>query len=64
MDIPRDRQIDVAGPALPGEAELLAIMEQSDRDAAAGRTVLLADVLAELDGVATRIEARLRVRRA
>jgi len=64
MDNPRDRQIDVVAPALPGETALLAVMEQSDRDVAAGRTVPLADVLAELDGVAARIEARLRARRA
>jgi hypothetical protein len=63
MDNPRDRQIDVAAPAAPGEAQLLAVMEQSDRDLASGLTVPLADVLAELDGVANRIEARLRVRR-
>jgi hypothetical protein len=64
MDNPRDRQIDVAAPALPGEAQLLAAMEQSDRDVASGRTVALADVLAELDEAANRIEARLRARRA
>ena len=39
-------------------------MEQSDRDVAAGLTVPLADVLAELESVADRIEARRRARRA
>jgi len=51
-------------PPTPSEAELLAAMEKSARDVAAGRTVPLADVLAELDEVADRIEARLRTGQA
>ncbi len=64
MDNPRDHRTDDDVPAMPGEAELLAVMEQSDRDLAAGLTVPLADVLAELDGVAREIEVRRRARRA
>jgi hypothetical protein len=45
---------------MPTEAELRAAMVASAEDVAAGRTVPLADVLAELDEVADRIEARLR----
>jgi hypothetical protein len=39
-------------------------MEQSDRDAASGQTVPLADVLAELDEVVREIEVRRQARRA
>jgi hypothetical protein len=39
-------------------------MEQSERDVAAGLTTPLADVLAELDSAADRIEARRQSRRA
>jgi hypothetical protein len=58
MDKPRDRPANYDPPGMPKEAELLAAMEESARDVAAGRTVPLADVLAELDELADRIEAR------
>jgi len=64
MDKPHDHRIDDDAPAMPGEAQLLSVMAQSDADLAAGRTVPLADVLAELDAVAQEIEARRRARRA
>ncbi len=59
---PEDDQ-DCAPPMLT-EAEVMAIMDQSDRDVAEGRTVPLADVLAELDAAAEAIEARRRQRGA
>ena len=55
-----DRQPIHDEPGMPSEAELRAVMEQSDRDVDAGLTVPLVDVLAELDGVADRIEPRRR----
>jgi hypothetical protein len=58
MDKPHDRPANYDPPGMPNEAELLAMMEESARDVAAGRTVPLADVLAELDELADRIEAR------
>jgi hypothetical protein len=61
MDNPRSRQTDDDAPAMPTEAQILAVMEQSDRDVAAGLTVPLAEVLTELDGVAKQIEVRQRV---
>lgn len=64
MDNPHDHRTDDDAPATPSEAHLLAVMEQSDRDLAAALTVPLADVLAELEGVAKEIEARRRARRA
>jgi hypothetical protein len=64
MDRPHDHIADYDVPAMPSEAELRAAMEESERDVAAGRTVPLADVLAELDDVTKRIEARRRARRA
>jgi len=64
MDKPHDHPHDYDAPPMPGEAELRAVMEQSDRDMSAGLTVPLADVLAELDGVAHQIEARRRARQA
>lgn len=51
-------------PAMPREARLRAVMEQSDLDVAAGQTVALADVLADLDAVADELEARRRAHRA
>lgn len=62
MDHPHDVQPDHDAAPMPTEAELRAAMEESARDVAAGRTVPLADVLAELDQAADRIEARLRAR--
>jgi hypothetical protein len=41
MDSPCDDRSDAPVPAMPGEAELLALMEQSDRDLAAGHTAPL-----------------------
>ena len=65
MDRSHDHQPEhEVAPAMPSEAELCTVMEQSDRDVAAGLTVPLADVLAELESVADRIEARRRARRA
>jgi len=58
MDPLHEPATDHAAPAMPGEAQLLAMMEQSDRDVAAGLTVPLADVLAELDAIAAEVEAR------
>jgi hypothetical protein len=63
MDRPHDHRTDYDAPAMPSDAELRAAMEESDRDAAAGRTVPVADFLAELDDVANRIEARRRASR-
>jgi hypothetical protein len=60
MDCPHDHRTDYDAPAVPSEAELRAAMEESDRDAEAGRSVPVADFLAELDDVASRIEARRR----
>jgi hypothetical protein len=62
MDQPHD-QHENATPPMPDETELLAVMDESDRDVASGRTVPLADVLAELDRIASETEAR-RARRA
>jgi hypothetical protein len=64
MDSPHDRHADQDASRTPSEAELRAMMEQSARDVEAGHIVPLADVLAELDGVADRIEDRRRARRA
>jgi hypothetical protein len=64
MDRPYDVPPDEDAPPMPSEAELRAAMAESVQDVAAGRTVPLADVLAELDEVADRIEARLRARQA
>ena len=63
MDSPPDRQPADATPAMPSDAELGNVMRQSERDVAAGLTVPLTDVLAELDSAADRIEARRRARR-
>ncbi|HET6238525.1 MAG TPA: hypothetical protein VFE41_26740 [Acetobacteraceae bacterium] len=64
MDHARDHRTGDDAPAAPGESQLLAIMEQSDRDLAAGQTVPLAEVLAELDDVAKEIEISRRARPA
>jgi hypothetical protein len=64
MDRPHDVPPDEDAPPMPSEADLRADMAESARDVAAGRTVPLADVLAELDEVEDRIEARLRARQA
>jgi hypothetical protein len=61
MDSSRDHRTD---PAMPDEAQLLALMDQSDQDLASGSTVPLADVLAELDDVVHEIKRRRRARRA
>jgi len=64
MDNPPDRQKGDDAPAMPEEAQLRTVMEQSDADLAVGLTVPLADVLAELNDVAQTIEVRRRARRA
>jgi hypothetical protein len=64
LDRPYEHKADRDAPATPREAHLRAAMEQSERDVAAGHTVPLADVLAELDALVDRIEARRRTRRA
>ena len=65
MGNPRDHQIvPAAPPSMPGKARLLAAMERSEREVAAGLTISLADVLAELDAVANGIEARRHARPA
>ena len=46
------------------EAELLAVMEQSDRDVASGQIVPMDEVLAELDEVIEEIDAGRRARSA
>ncbi len=62
MDDPRDHQTD--HPVMPSEAELVAIMGQSDRDVALGQMVAVTDVLAELDDVAKEIKTRHGARSA
>jgi len=57
-----DHKADRDAPATPTKAHLRAAMEPSERDVAAGRTVPMADVLAERDVVLDRIEARRRTR--
>lgn len=64
MDSPHDIHRDDDAPPTPSEAELRAVMEQSHREVAAGLTVPLAEVLAELDAAADRMEARRRARSA
>jgi len=64
MDRPYDVSPDETAPPMPSEADLRAAMAESAQDVAAGLTVPLANVLAELDEVADRIEARLRARQA
>ena len=61
MDAPHDRETGDASPSMTDEARLLALMAASERDTAAGLTVPLADVLADLDRIATEIEARHRI---
>jgi predicted transcriptional regulator len=51
-------------PPMPAEAELRAAMARSDEDVAAGRTVPLEEVLADLDASIARMEARRRARGA
>ncbi len=58
MDSPQDTPPLLDAPAMPGQAELCAVMDQSDHEVAEGLTVPLADVLAELDDAADLIEAR------
>jgi hypothetical protein len=60
MDRQHDRQSESDALDMPGEAGLRTVLDESDRDIAAGRTVALADVLAELDLVASETEARRR----
>lgn len=60
MDNPHDRPANYDAPGMPGATEFLLAMEESEQDVAAGRTVPLADVLAGLDELADRIEARPR----
>jgi hypothetical protein len=64
MNRPYDAPPDEAAPPMPTEADLRAAMAESAQDVAAGRTVPLAAVLADLDAVADRIEARTRARQA
>ena len=64
MDNSFDRSDDDPAPPAMHEATLLTTMERSDREVAGGLTVPLADVLADLDAAAERVEARLRVRAA
>jgi len=64
MDNPHDHKTGDDAPAMPDEAQLRAVMDQSDANLAGALTVPLADVLAELDGVAQQIEVRRRARRA
>lgn len=59
-----DHSLDHDSPQIPAEADLRAAMEQNGHDVAAGLTVPLADVLAELEGIESGVEARLRTRLA
>ncbi len=63
-DRPRNRRPTPDTPPTPTEAELRAAMDQSEQDVAARLTVTLAEILAELDEVADRMETRRRTRRA
>ena len=49
---------------MPTEAELLAVMEESDRDRLTSRGIPLADAVSKLDAAIERIEARIRARAA
>lgn len=53
-----------AEPPMPERAELEAAMIASEQDVAAGRTVVLEDVLRTLDETAGKIERRRTARRA
>jgi hypothetical protein len=63
MDTHRDHNAG-EDPPTPTEAELRAAMEQSDADVAAGLTVSLDEVLADIDASIARMEARRRARQA
>lgn len=62
MDNPYDDPTEPPEPPMPSEESLLAAMKQSDEDVAAGRTVDLADVLAELDALVHQMERRHQAR--
>ena len=62
MDNPRDSRNDRPNPLDLNEADLSALMDQSERDVAHGMTVPLAEVLAELDAVVEKSEVRRRAR--
>ena len=65
MDNPRPgNHQDDENPPMPTEAELRAMMEQSDLDSRTSRGVPVGDVLAKLETAAKRIEARIRSRTA
>jgi hypothetical protein len=64
MASPHDRPANYDPPGMPSESEILAAMEESEQDVAAGRTVPVADVSAELNELADRIEVRRRTRQA
>jgi len=51
--LPEDDTVE--GPPMPEQAELEALLEASEADAAAGRTVPLAPVLARMRAAAERI---------
>ena len=58
MDSPHDHQPEddaIDGPPMPTQAELEAMLDASDADVAAGRTVPLAPVLARMRATAERI---------
>jgi hypothetical protein len=63
MDDPRDIFPDPDPPTMPSEQALRAMMDESDRDLAAGRLVPLADVLADLDAAIEQIQTARRTRR-
>jgi hypothetical protein len=61
MDSPYDHEPadkTHAEPRQPGEAEVRAVLEQSRRDIAEGRTVALAPVLDQMWATAERIRSR------
>ncbi len=64
MDGRHDNNSDASRPSAPSETKLIADMEQSGLDVAAGHTCSLEEVLAELDESIERTEARLRARTA
>jgi hypothetical protein len=50
--------------AMPSEVELLAMMDEADRDVASGRTVPMEEVLAELDEIVKEMGASGHARQA
>ena len=64
MDTRHDPEAGGHLPPMPAEADRQAAMAQSDADVAAGLTVPLEEVLADIDASIARMKARRRARRA